>query len=206
MLSTRKYLTLDDFRKNIYFYLIALLIICIGAGAGISYYSKLDTSVQNQLSQTIIWVVQNARLNEFDYVSMLLSSLLGSALLFSVFYICSLHILMTPVLIIGNFIKGFTLGFMISSIVGVGNFMTSLILLLAMLVPKGLMVLLTIKSSTVSFNSAKTLLIHRKSITSFNSRLIFIRNYHFVLLKCLAGAVFCSLFEVGISTLLFKIA
>ncbi len=206
MLLAKSYQAVEDIRKNKFLYIAAILIILIGAGAGGGFYSKLPQTDQEYISRTIIWVIQCLRLGEFDYLSMLISTLLTTTVYFILFYICSLHV-GGVLLLIATFIsKGFATGVMVAGIGGMGNLLTVIVLYIALLIPKALMIMALVKGGVTALNCGCNLFVKRKIIRNFGMRLQMCSANHMVLLKCFAVGVFCCGFETFLSTLLFQIA
>lgn len=112
----------NHIKDNIFFYIIAFLFLCIGIVIGIYTVKYMGKAEKNNLIDGLIRYSNDMIINSIDKKHILVRAIKNNLSIILIIWFLGLTMLGTPLILIVNLIKGFTIGFTSSLVInGLGS-------------------------------------------------------------------------------------
>lgn len=165
----------EHFNRNLFLYAITLLFMCIGIVIGVYSVKYMDVSVKTELVKFLMTCSEGLNSESIDKKYILYNALKNNFSIILVIWFLGLTLLGSPLILVVDIIKGFTIGFT-SSIIISGFGTKGVLLNLLAIFPQNLIYLPCIIISSVLAIEFSIFLLKNKSVNR-ESNLIQIMSY-----------------------------
>ncbi len=181
----------NHIRKNLFIYILTFLFLCIGIVIGMYAVKYMGRVEKDNLVGWFINYSKDTAVNSIDKKQILLTTIKNNISIIIVIWFLGLTMLGTPLILIINLIKGFTIGFTSSFVInGLGS--KGILLNLLVVFPQNIIYIpciiicsvLAIEFSLVLLRTNSTQVLNRKNMlleaTTYSTVFIFVIGFMFI--------------------------